>query len=571
MNFTEMPRNILISTRNNNSYKSNNNYNNNLNIPDMEFSEKEGKIKMSLIKGLDFNKLFESENSILLQKVIDNLISSKISNSDYDDIHKPLLFKSFQNILEYLVTKEKRIKNINNNLYIAKDKIIKRTDELEQTLNENKKIIEENSKIKKDKKLKYDEEKKKYEEMKKQKKEKELKENKNINKNINTNINIVEIEKNIKINEIKQDENSNNINNDNEINKKFLCQVCKNKYFLTEEGLESHLFRRHPEVYKNNKKKLKRKKSEQNLVKIYLGEIDKLENYINNLIDIYHPITEKNKYILEIEKMKKENQLNFEKMEKEQKQMSEEVRNSVENFIKRQEEFYNNLLIICGLKKSEEEIKEEKEEKEKQINKAIKESIISKSIIKDLKEKIKELKKMLKKQNIMNNLKYKNNMVYLKQHIGLLKKQYLSIIPEIYDSKIIEEYEEDEKEEEEEEEDIKIIDMNSEKNKEEEEKEEEEEEENKIIKESKSSEISDTKKNITILNINRVKKTAGDENEKEIKNNIKFLNNILNADLNPNQNKNNDKLLYYRQLNIKRDKMFNTNKFISNNNNNINN
>ena len=78
MMFQEMPRNILISTRNKYSSQSSNKSNNNLEVPEMQFTEKEGKIKMNRINNLDFKSLFEPNNKILLQKIIDNLISSKI-------------------------------------------------------------------------------------------------------------------------------------------------------------------------------------------------------------------------------------------------------------------------------------------------------------------------------------------------------------------------------------------------------------------------------------------------------------------------------------------------------------
>ena len=125
---SDMPRNILISTKNHFSSKTFNKYNNhnNLEVPDMVFSEKEGIIKMSLLKKIDDNSLFDSNNNILLQKIIDNLICSKISSSDYDDIHKYLIFKSLQISLEYLVSKKDKIIKSNKELQLNIDKIQKK-------------------------------------------------------------------------------------------------------------------------------------------------------------------------------------------------------------------------------------------------------------------------------------------------------------------------------------------------------------------------------------------------------------------------------------------------------------
>ena len=107
--FKSMPRNILISTKNKFSSNHSNIYNN-LEVPDMHFCEKDGNIKMKTIKNLDFKTLFNNKNNILVQKIIDNLITSNISNLNYDDIYKPLIFISLQNILEYLAAKKKENK-----------------------------------------------------------------------------------------------------------------------------------------------------------------------------------------------------------------------------------------------------------------------------------------------------------------------------------------------------------------------------------------------------------------------------------------------------------------------------
>lgn len=350
MNYQNMPRNILISTRNKNVSKKINKYNN-FEIQDMKFSEKEGKIKMNIIKNLDFNSLFETKNNILFQKIMDNLISSKLFNSDYDDIHKFLLLKSFQNSLEYLFSKKKKITQENKELKSNIDKILKKTNDIEKELNDNNNIIEENSKIKKEQKSKYEGIKKKYEEMK----EKQEKKSQNDIK-----IDIIKVEKNIV--EIKQIENNNNINKDIKSNKKYLCPVCRDKFFSTKEYVNNHVFRRHPKEYKNIIKNQKLSKIEKKDFISYLKEIEKLENYIKELIEWNNKLKEKDKYAVELEKLKK-NHEKIEVFEKNQKEKEEEILNILDNQLKKQYEAYNNLLISLGLEKENDEAKIEKEKK----------------------------------------------------------------------------------------------------------------------------------------------------------------------------------------------------------------
>jgi hypothetical protein len=250
--FQEMPKNILISTNNNYSSK----ITNILEVPDMKFVEKEGNIKMELIKKVDFNTLFLPNNNILLQKIIGNLISSKIYKSDYDDENKYLLFKSLQNILEYLFAKKNKIYNVNKNIKSNIDNAMKKADEMEKHLIENKEIIEENSKIKKEAKDNYLKIKKKYEETKQ--KQENIK-NSNDNKDMEVNIKILNVEKNIK--ETINKHNENNINNI-DITKKYLCPLCKDKFFSNKENQNSHIIRRHQKLYK---KLLKKKKNIKNI------------------------------------------------------------------------------------------------------------------------------------------------------------------------------------------------------------------------------------------------------------------------------------------------------------------
>ena len=534
MMFTEMPRNILISTRNENSSSNNSTVNSSmLEKPDMEFTEKEGKINMNRIRNLDLNTLFEPNNNILLQKIVDNLISSKISNSDYDDIHKPLLLKSLQNILEYLVNKQANIKKINNELNISKDKIQKKAEELEQTLKENKKIIDDFSKTKKDIKVKY-------EEMKKQAKEND--QNKKNNKNIiNTNINIVDIEKNTKIiNTINQPEKLDDIdNNEKDMEgQKFSCKLCKDRYFPNKEELKGHLFRRHPKVLINNKKKLKAKKEENEFYRLFLKELDEFENFAKELLSIYVKKEEKDKNEIMLEEIRKEIQENYDKFENEQNQISDDLKNKMEEFKKLQKEFYNQLMIITGLKTGEEEIKEENEKKEK-------ERILLKNTLNNLRNILNEIKLELENQN--QNPDNKNSIIYLSQQIkNSINK--LSVILEINGDQ---NNEKDAREEEDKKEDKKSISKESKIKEEEKEEEENEPAPNAPQEESNKLNESDNF-------LERVKRTSGYENNEE-KINKKFINETLkenniniNGGLNDNQN-NNKKRVLTREFEIKKE------------------
>ena len=540
--FTEMPRNILISTRNGNSSSNNttvNSYNDMLEKPDMEFSDKEGKINMNRIRNLDLNTLFEPSNNILLQKTMDNLISSKISNSDYDDIHKPLLLKSFQNILEYLVNKQSNIKRINSQLNLSIDKIKKRAEELEQALKENKKTIDDFSKIKKDIKTKYEETKKKYEEMKKQ--EKESEQNKKKNKNIiNNNINIIDINKRTTIiNTINQQEKIDDIDNNRkeEEDEKYSCNLCKDRYFPNKEELKNHIFRRHPKVLINNKKKLKAKKEENEFYKLLIKELDHFESYAKELLSIYLKKKEKDKNEEMLEEIRKENQENYEKFENGQNQISEDIKNKIENFLKMQKEFYNQLMVITGLIIGEEEIREENEKKEK-------ERILLRNTLNNLRDLIKEI--MLKLDNQNQNINNKRNIIYLSQQI----KSSINNLSVILEMNGEHKNEKDEGEEEDKKEDEKY---DSKENDIKEEKEDEKKEENESAPKEAYSNLNESDSFLE-----RVKKTSGYENNEE-KINKKFIdetfkkNNINNNDdLNDNPNIK-KKRVFTREFEIKKE------------------
>ena len=109
MNCNEMPKNIIISSKKIHPLYIYNKYRDDYKSEDqnLKFSEKEGKIKMDLINKLDIQTIFNKDNSIILQKILDNLITAKFYKSDYDEDYKYLLFKSFQNSLDYLIAKKK--------------------------------------------------------------------------------------------------------------------------------------------------------------------------------------------------------------------------------------------------------------------------------------------------------------------------------------------------------------------------------------------------------------------------------------------------------------------------------
>ena len=169
MNFNGLPENIIISSYKVRPLNSYNKYNieNKIEDSNMKFSEKENKINMKLINKIDLKTLLDKNNNIFFQKIVDNLLSSKYYKSDYDEEYKYKLFISFQNALDYLVTKKNRLIKINTNLNSFFNRIKTNCNDLEKKLEKNKLIIEEKSKVKKENKLIYEELKKKYEEMKK--------------------------------------------------------------------------------------------------------------------------------------------------------------------------------------------------------------------------------------------------------------------------------------------------------------------------------------------------------------------------------------------------------------------
>ena len=556
MMYNSLPQNILLYTRKKFFSTSNNKYNNNYEISDIQFSEKEGKIKMNLIKNLDFSTLLEPKNNILLKKIIDNLITSEISYPDYE-INKSSLFKLFQNSLEYLVVKKKRIIQVNNELKKDIKQIEKRTNEIENELNEKKEIIKNNSKIKKDEKLKYEEIKKKYEEMKQKQKKENSNKNEENERNKKVNVNNIIIEHNIKIENQTEIENKNNIED-----------IKDNK-----ENLKSQ----------NAQKKFKNKKKFD--FDLYLKEIDDLENYLNDLI-IKCKFENQKENKIEEDNIIKENNRHIKEFIEYQKKMNEDFTNLTENYYKEQNEFYIKLINILKYGKDGEEIKKEREllENNNEVKEAIQKNSISEELLKNLKDSIEKLKELLKREYKIKNAKNQNELIYLKQ-----KLKYLSIIPETNDN----ENEEDKnnifnKEFFKEEEKEKVSNSDLDENKNEINGEDKETNEKEGIKKSKKDEETNEKEGIKNSKKDEETKKSRDKNEnKEIsfeikreiktneedkeKKNIEFFNNFFKSNniniygnFNNMDNNQNNKFIIDRELSVQKDKKLDTNQFIFN-------
>ena len=218
MDFEEIQKNKIIHSKNSSSLKLSNKYtiHNQIENPNLKFSEKEGKINMEIINSIDFNSnYFNKKNEISIQKLIDNLISAKFYKSQYDDINKYLLVISLQNSLDYLIDKKNRLSKANNLLNKSLNKIYDQANQIKEKLEQNKKIIDENSKIIEEKKILYENNKSQI----KAKKDSEKIEVKNNELNAET--------------EIKKSESNKNSDfkyiNDTH---KYFCEICENKFFF---------------------------------------------------------------------------------------------------------------------------------------------------------------------------------------------------------------------------------------------------------------------------------------------------------------------------------------------------
>ena len=350
MYFNEIPKNIIISSKRIIPLNGFNKYKleNNIEDPNMKFSEKDSQIKMELINKIELKTLFEQNNNLFLQKVLDNLVCAKYYKSDFDEDYKFKLFNSLQNSLNYLIEKKKRLVKINNDSSEYYNKLNKQTNTLQKKLEENNIIIEEKSKIKIENKLKYEKLRKKYEEMK-EKKEKIEKNNYQIylEKNINTNI----IQKENKI--------LDNESNIQEIKKKYYCEVCLGKFFLSQESLEDHQIKRHPFITIRKPPK----KKEKNINDKYSTKIESMKTYFQSSYDNYKKAEKLNESLEEIVKKRKEDNIKFENILKSQEKIIEDVKSGLEHMAEGQNKFINDFILISGLKKGEKQIKEEKKKK----------------------------------------------------------------------------------------------------------------------------------------------------------------------------------------------------------------
>jgi hypothetical protein len=578
MNCNEMPKNIIISSKKIHPLYIYNKYRDDYKSEDqnLKFSEKEGKIKMDLINKLDIQTIFNKDNSIILQKILDNLITAKFYKSDYDEDYKYLLFKSFQNSLDYLIAKKNRLIKINKNLYDSANKINNQTNNLQKKLDKNKILIEENSKIKEEKKIKYKELKKEYNDMK----TKGEKEQINIEpKNIEIKKSNIEIDTNEKILISKTQENI------QEINEKYYCKVCADKFFLSQESLEDHQIKRHPFL-------IIRKNKEKNDFKEKKKYLENIEFFKKQILDSLDEIKDKEKCNdsrLEIFKQKEENNKYLEQVIENQQKLLEEINSTFKDLTETQNNFINEFSNLVGLNKTSGEIKKEKikqKNEEKKFEKLIKKEIFSDPLIEKLNTKIKDLKSTLNKY-LSQNEENDQNLCDDKKKNKQNKDKIISRIKNISLSQIKEEEEEkvdvygdkkekimqvilnsntnslvkqnsksdmkneleDDKEKiennEEEGKNINIDEKDKEQGKEKEQEKEFKEEEEEEEEDDSNNSILSTKRREIPLEIDRIKKTNNEQKEEKSSEMSNYVNNVftknnININLNKvlNDNKN---------------------------------
>ena len=426
-----MPNNIIISSNKIRPLKRYNRYNleNNIEDSNMNFSEKDRQINMKLINKIDLKTLFDKNNNLFIQKIVNNLLSSKFYKSDFDEEYKYKIFISFQNALDYLVNKKNRLIKINNNLKTFFNETKKDSNDIEKKLVENKSIIERKSKIKNEKILIYEELKKKYEDMEKKKREIKNKQEENIKIN-----NKLFIEKNIisdylqKENSIFKDENKNQ-----ELIKNYCCKICSDKSFLNKNSLEVHLIKRHPYMIIKNSLK----KKENSLDNKFSKKLKSMNEYFTNSFNYYKNKGKSNESLEEIIQKREENNIYFQNYLNNLEKNFEEMNTIIKNLSENQKIFINKFIIASGLKKSKKEIREDKKRKKeylKHLEEAIKKSLVSDKLSLDLKAKIKELEEQLENYCLsQNSFKYDEIQN---------KKKNLSIIEEFPISNIKEEQKE---------------------------------------------------------------------------------------------------------------------------------
>ena len=356
MNYNGKPKNLIISSKNNYQSKRFNKYieRNNFEKSNIQFSEKEGKINMELINQIDLNTLFDKNNNIMFQKIVDNLVYSKYYKSDFDEEYKFLLFILFQNSLDYLIAKKNRLVHINNCLNDSVNKIKKCSNELEKKLEKNKLLIEEKSTIKNENKVKYEELKKKYEELEFKKKEKMLKNLK------------IENETNIKkyISQKEKDISLRESNTNGESYNKHFCHICDNKFFISEESLEEHQIKRHPYLIIRKIKKKEENKGDNK----YIKKLEYMKNYYNVSYDDYLKREKWKESLENIVKKREENNINFENYIENQQKLLEEIKFSLNDLSERQNKYINEFIFFSEIIKEE---KKRKNEAQKHLEKSI--------------------------------------------------------------------------------------------------------------------------------------------------------------------------------------------------------
>ena len=255
-------------------------------------------------------------------------------------------------------------------------KIYGQANQIKEKLEQNKKIIDENSKIIEEKKILYENNKSQI----KAKKDSEKIEVKNNELNAETEIKKSESNKNSDFKDI----------NDTH---KYFCEICENKFFLSEKRLEIHNLKRHQHIIIQKKNKVKKND-------FYLKYLKELENLKTLIYDSLRENNDLNKYNEILEKFKKEreeNKINLEIIIKNEENAIDKMNISIKEIAEIQYNFINKLIILLGLNKSDVDFKNEelhKKEEQEKLEKRIKENIISMKK-KDLDEKLKELNKLL--------------------------------------------------------------------------------------------------------------------------------------------------------------------------------
>ena len=441
MELNTIPNNIIISSKRQYSSNMFKKYlkEQSLENPNLKFSEKDCEINMKLIEKMDTQNLFEKKNNIYLQKLVDNLVTAKFYKSDYDEDYKYFLFKSFQNCLDYLIEKKKRISKINTDLNNYFSNIKKKANDLEKKLESNKILIEEKAKIKNENKLKYEDIKKKYKEMKKKNENIEIEKPKIIKEE-----NVTNIESNIESNiKLKVSQNKNEVR---EINNKFFCDVCANKYFSTKENLEDHQIKRHPFIIIQKPKE----ENENKLKIIYDKKLDSLKDYIQNSFNVQKNDEKKKDSIKELLKNLENDNIFLNNMIKNQQKSFEETKSLINNLNEDRKKCINELEIIYGLQKTEEDLKKEKikkRKKQKKFEKTIKEKILNDQLMQNLNQKIKDLYTQLNNYILSQNKERNKELEENKDENNMMKNKNLSIIEEFPISQIKEDEEEKEKNE----------------------------------------------------------------------------------------------------------------------------